>query len=230
VPEARLDDLMVSWASDGGGVGPHLDAYDVFLLQVQGRRRWRIGRVRRPRFVPGAAAEDPAHFEPEQEWVLEPGDMLYLPPRWGHDGVAEGGDCMTCSVGFRAPARPGGSCWRLADELAAAGRRASAGRARLYRDPGQPATATPGAACPRRCWPSRARPCSARWADPRALERALGEWLTEPKPRSGSRPTAAGRRAAAPACSGPRSRMLYDDRHVFINGEAFRMPAAATRG
>ena len=104
VPEARLDDLMLSWASDGGGVGPHVDSYDVFLLQVQGRRRWRVGPVgdRTPR--PGLPLRILARFEPTEEWLLEPGDMLYLPPGWGHDGTAEG-ECMTASIGFRAPAR-----------------------------------------------------------------------------------------------------------------------------
>ena len=101
VPEARLDDLMISYASDGGGVGPHLDSYDVFLLQVQGRRRWRIGPVADRSLVPGLPVRILANFQPTEEWLLEPGDMLYLPPLWGHDGEAEG-ECMTCSVGFRA--------------------------------------------------------------------------------------------------------------------------------
>jgi 50S ribosomal protein L16 3-hydroxylase len=92
---------MVSVASDGGGVGPHLDSYDVFLLQVQGRRRWRIGPVADRSLVPGLPVRILADFQPTEEWVLEPGDMLYLPPLYGHDGVAEG-ECMTCSVGFRA--------------------------------------------------------------------------------------------------------------------------------
>ena len=102
VPDARLDDLMISYASDGGGVGPHVDAYDVFLLQLQGRRRWRIGRVRDASLVEGAPLKLLRRFEPSQEWLLEPGDMLYLPPAWGHDGVAVG-ECMTASIGFRAP-------------------------------------------------------------------------------------------------------------------------------
>ena len=98
VPDARLDDLMVSWASPGGGVGPHIDSYDVFLLQVQGRRRWRIGKVTDASLHEDAPLKLLRHFEPSDEWLLEPGDMLYLPPNWGHDGVAEGGECMTCSI------------------------------------------------------------------------------------------------------------------------------------
>jgi len=109
VPDARLDDLMISWASDGGGVGPHFDSYDVFLLQAQGQRRWRIGRQKDLSLQPDVPLKILSNFEPEEEHVLNPGDMLYLPPKWAHDGVAVGGDCMTYSVGFRVPQRGG---WR----------------------------------------------------------------------------------------------------------------------
>ncbi|MES1161443.1 MAG: cupin domain-containing protein, partial [Rhizobacter sp.] len=102
VPDARLDDVMVSYASDGGGVGPHVDSYDVFLLQIHGVRRWRIGRVKRPQLQPGVPLKILGNFVAQDEWRLEPGDMLYLPPGWAHDGVAEG-ECMTASIGFRAP-------------------------------------------------------------------------------------------------------------------------------
>ena len=104
VPEARLDDLMISYATDGGGVGPHFDSYDVFLLQAHGRRRWRIGRQKDLTLKEGIPLKVLAEFEPEEEFVLEPGDMLYLPPRYAHDGIAEG-ECITYSIGFRAPAR-----------------------------------------------------------------------------------------------------------------------------
>ncbi len=103
VADARLDDVMVSYASDGGGVGPHVDSYDVFLLQAHGRRRWRISRQRDLTLVPGLPLKILADFRPTQEWVLEPGDLLYLPPGVAHDGVAVGPDCVTCSIGFRAP-------------------------------------------------------------------------------------------------------------------------------
>ena len=101
IADARVDDLMVSWASPGGGVGAHIDSYDVFLLQVHGHRRWRVGPVSDPSFVDGLPVRILEHFEPTDEWVLGPGDMLYVPPRWGHDGVAED-ECMTCSIGARA--------------------------------------------------------------------------------------------------------------------------------
>lgn len=102
LPRWRIDDLMVSVAAPGGSVGPHVDQYDVFLLQAQGRRRWQIAERFAPDLLAGAELNVLESFEPEQEWVLEPGDMLYLPPGVAHHGVAlETG--MTWSIGMRAP-------------------------------------------------------------------------------------------------------------------------------
>ena len=104
LPSWRVDDLMISYAAPGGSVGPHFDNYDVFLLQTHGHRRWKIGQM--------CDADSPllthpdlrilADFDQQEEWVLEPGDMLYIPPRLAHYGIAED-ECMTWSVGFRAP-------------------------------------------------------------------------------------------------------------------------------
>lgn len=102
IPRARLDDLMVSYAAPGGGVGPHFDSYDVFLLQGMGHRRWRISAQENLDLVDGLPLKILSHFEAEEEYVLGPGDMLYLPPKYAHDGVAED-PCMTYSIGFRAP-------------------------------------------------------------------------------------------------------------------------------
>ncbi|MHB1175426.1 MAG: JmjC domain-containing protein [Sulfuriferula sp.] len=102
IPHARLDDLMVSYAVDGGGVGPHFDSYDVFLLQGEGQRRWQISAQDNLELVPNAPLKILRHFRMEQEWLLNPGDMLYLPPRYAHNGVAVG-ECMTYSIGFRSP-------------------------------------------------------------------------------------------------------------------------------
>lgn len=102
VPLARLDDLMVSFAPDGGGVGPHFDSYDVFLLQGLGKRLWRISDQDDHALIEDAPLRILRHFEVQQEWLLETGDMLYLPPRYAHWGIAVG-DCMTYSIGFRAP-------------------------------------------------------------------------------------------------------------------------------
>jgi 50S ribosomal protein L16 3-hydroxylase len=102
VPDARLDDLMVSYATDGGGVGPHVDSYDVFLLQAYGRRHWRISRQRDLKLVSGAPLRILANFRPSADYILEPGDLLYLPPGVAHEGTASG-ECLTYSIGFRAP-------------------------------------------------------------------------------------------------------------------------------
>lgn len=101
IPHARLDDLMVSYAVDGAGVGPHFDSYDVFLLQGMGKRHWRISQQKDLRLRDDVPLKILSHFKSEQDWVLEPGDMLYLPPQYAHDGIAVG-DCMTWSIGFRA--------------------------------------------------------------------------------------------------------------------------------
>lgn len=102
IPHARLDDLMVSYAPKGGGVGPHFDSYDVFLLQGQGHRRWQISAQQDRTLVEDAPLKILKHFQIEEEWVLAPGDMLYLPPHYAHNGIAES-DCMTYSIGFRTP-------------------------------------------------------------------------------------------------------------------------------
>jgi 50S ribosomal protein L16 3-hydroxylase len=216
LPAARLDDLMISYASDGGGVGPHFDSYDVFLLQAQGRRRWRIGRQRDLQLQEGVPLKILARFEPEEEYVLEPGDMLYLPPRYAHDGIALG-ECQTYSIGFRAPAQAELArelLQRLADEAGESLQPA------LYRDPRQPATATPGAV-PAGLAEFAQQAVAAALKDPLALQRALGEYLTEPKPQVWFEGGSAPRRLRSVALDA-RTRMLHDARHVFVNGEAWR--------
>jgi len=102
VPSWRLDDLMISYAVAGGSVGPHTDQYDVFLLQAKGRRRWQISRSYEPQWLEDCPLRVLKNFSPQQQWVLEPGDMLYLPPNVAHYGVALDAG-MTWSVGLRAP-------------------------------------------------------------------------------------------------------------------------------
>ena len=106
IPHARLDDLMVSYAPDGGGVGPHFDSYDVFLLQGQGKRLWRVSEQTDLELIEGAPLRILKNFDTAQEWLLEAGDMLYLPPQLAHWGIAVSDGnvyCMTYSIGFRAP-------------------------------------------------------------------------------------------------------------------------------
>ena len=217
VPEARLDDVMVSYASDGGGVGPHVDSYDVFLLQLQGRRRWRIGCQKDLSMCEGVPLKILRNFEPEQEFDLDPGDMLYLPPRVAHDGIALG-ECMTLSVGFKAPGRgdlAGELLQRLAqdaDELAGV---------RLYRDPGQPAVADAGR-IPERLLDFARDAVQELAQHPRALARAVGEYLTEPKAQVWFESTSAPVRQAAGIRLDRKTRMMYDQDRVYINGESYR--------
>ncbi len=104
LPGWRIDDLMISYAVDGGSVGPHYDQYDVFLLQAEGQREWRTGQLCGPdsALQDGTVLSILAEFDEDERWVLNPGDMLYLPPGLAHHGIARG-ECMTYSIGFRAP-------------------------------------------------------------------------------------------------------------------------------
>ncbi|HET8870663.1 MAG TPA: cupin domain-containing protein [Aquabacterium sp.] len=224
VPDARVDDLMISYASDGGGVGPHYDSYDVFLLQVHGRRRWRVGRIQDPALVPDMPVKILANFEPEEEYVLEPGDMLYLPPRWGHDGIAEG-ECMTCSVGFRVPETTElvrDVLVRLTEELE------PHDPPKLYRDPKQTATPEP-ARIPVDLQQFALDAVTKALQDPLALKSALGEMLTEPKPRVwfdlGAEPLPPGVGVVLDA----KTRMMYDDQCIYANGESWRAAGADAR-
>lgn len=140
IPNWRVDDVMVSYAVDRGGVGPHFDQYDVFLIQGLGQRRWQIGGPcdHATELLPHDDLRLLAHFEPVEEWVLDPGDILYVPPRFAHNGIAVGDDCMTYSVGFRAPSRAeliAGWSEHVIDSLADDDR---------YADPGLPAQDNPG--------------------------------------------------------------------------------------
>jgi 50S ribosomal protein L16 3-hydroxylase len=106
IPNWRIDDLMISFATDGGSVGPHYDQYDVFLLQAEGQREWRIGQMcsEQDEFLKETKLRLLAKFEETDRWILEPGDMLYLPPRLAHYGISQG-NCQTYSIGFRAPSQ-----------------------------------------------------------------------------------------------------------------------------
>ena len=216
VPDARMDDVMISYASDGGGVGPHFDSYDVFLLQVQGQRRWRIGRQKDLTLQEGMPLKILADFQPEQELELEPGDMLYLPPRYAHDGVAQG-ECMTYSIGFRAPdqvelaqALLQGMAEQLAESLPP----------KRYRDPGQPASECP-AQIPLALQAFAQDALNKALRDPDMLTRTLGEHLSEPAAAVWFKPQVSACSLQHGVCLDRGTRMLYDARHVFINGESF---------
>ena len=222
VPDARLDDLMISYATDQGGVGPHYDSYDVFLLQAQGCRRWRIGRQKDLSLQPDVPLKILAHFEPEEEYLLEPGDMLYLPPRYAHDGIAEG-ECMTYSVGFRIPNRAEVArelLQRLAEDA-----EETAGLS-LYRDPDQVAVGQP-AEIPSAMLAFAQDALRDALKDSQAFARGLGEYLTEPKPNVWfDGVESSDEMAQALKFRGcrldRRTRMMFDANHIFINGESLK--------
>jgi 50S ribosomal protein L16 3-hydroxylase len=249
VPDARLDDLMISFATPGGGVGPHFDSYDVFLLQASGRRRWRIGKQKDFSLQPGVPLKILKNFEADEEFVLEAGDMLYLPPRYAHDGIAEASigpdgkavDCMTYSIGFRCPVQAE-LAGELLHRLAEFGEDAaepdsckddsgSAVPKRMYRDPAQPATETP-AAIPAGLAAFAGKAVLEALKDPLALACALGDCMTEPKPGVWfDEPQQAWDGEAAKAgqtgiALDARTRMMYDSDHIFINGESYRAKGA----
>jgi 50S ribosomal protein L16 3-hydroxylase len=103
IPYARLDDLMVSFATKKGSVGPHFDSYDVFLFQAKGEREWKISEQKKFSLDKKSAIKIITNFKVKNTWVLKPGDLLYLPPNVGHWGVSQSDDCLTYSIGFRAP-------------------------------------------------------------------------------------------------------------------------------
>jgi 50S ribosomal protein L16 3-hydroxylase len=227
VPDARLDDVMVSYASPAGGVGPHVDSYDVFLLQGSGRRRWRISRQRDLALQPRAPLRILAHFAPREEWVLEPGDMLYLPPRIAHEGVALEA-CTTYSIGFRAPAdQELAAEWLgyLQEHLRVAGR---------YADPQLRPTRHP-AELPNRLVEHTTAVLRRIRVHRRDVVHTLGRLLTTPKAHvvftAPAPPLSPARFGAALARRGiavaPRTLMLYCGPHLFVNGEPIAADAAA---
>ncbi len=226
VPYARLDDLMVSIAAPGGGVGPHFDSYDVFLLQGLGRRRWRISSQADLELVPGLPVKILRRFRAERQWTLGPGDLLYLPPRFAHDGVALD-FCTTWSIGFRAPQAQELAVALLAfvqDEIALDG---------IYEDPDLRPTAEPARIDPALDARIARMLAPVRW-DRSLLERFVGCFLSEPKPHvffdRPPRPLPQARFAQGLARRGLRldlrSQMLYDDRWVFMNGDAVAWPGS----
>lgn len=224
VSHARLDDLMVSYAVPGGGVGPHFDSYDVFLLQGPGRRRWCISAQDDLELRPNFPLKILRKFHTEARWTLEAGDMLYLPPRYAHDGVAID-ECLTYSIGFRAPAFQEFAqefLMRLSEHLDLPGR---------YADPSPGVTRTPGRIPVRLVDATQGALKRIRW-NLRDVEECLGCYLTDPKPSVFFSP----RESPLPRASLARrmrdedirlhrkSQMLYSSRAVFLNGEVYRFP------
>lgn len=229
VPYARLDDIMVSLAPPGGGVGPHFDSYDVFLLQGRGTRRWEVSEQDDLELVEDAPLRILKRFEPSQSWVLEPGDMLYLPPRLAHNGIALSAECMTWSVGFRAPSHQeiaGAFLDYLHDRLNIEGR---------YADPDLTVPGHP-AELPQPMIERLSKVIDdIRWHHAEVLD-FLGTYLSEPKPHvffePPRRPMSKQRFADKAALTGvrldARTRLLFSGERFFINGERLK-PAPGLR-
>jgi 50S ribosomal protein L16 3-hydroxylase len=225
IPHARLDDLMVSFAPPGGGVGPHFDSYDVFLLQGMGRRRWRVARTRDLDLVEGAPLRILRRFEAQAECVLEPGDMLYLPPGWAHEGVALD-DCYTYSIGFRAPSHReivSGFLAYLEDRTDPQG---------IYSDPDLRPTRHPGEIDRRMLGRIESALDAVRWRKAHVID-FLGRFLTTPKhhvrfrrPRAMSFDKFRKAARARGLALAPASGLLYGGRRAFINGESESMAGA----
>ena len=220
IPAARLDDLMVSFAPPGGGVGPHFDSYDVFLIQGQGRRRWEISAQDDLTVVEGAPLRILREFRVDETWELEPGDMLYLPPQLAHNGVALT-DCMTWSIGFRAPKAEeivNQFLTYLQDKLELPG---------MYSDPTlkrqKHVAEIPSAMLD---WAEKTIRAAASW-DKTDITDFLGRYLSEPKSHvyfdPPTRPKSVAAFAKAIQKQGvaldARSQMLFRGNAFFINGE-----------
>ncbi len=214
---AELDDLMVSYATPGGGVGPHVDSYDVFLLQAHGQRRWRISQQDDLSLVPKLPLKILQHFKAEQEWVLNPGDMLYLPPNVAHEGVAVT-ECLTYSIGYRAP-----QMHDVMDDLLGM----MAGDDGEDHSPQLKLPASNAAAAqltPQDVATYRA--AVTQWLDDGVLEEHLGCVLTRPN-RAHAAPAPKAKLKLAAALRLPAgTRMLHSAGFVFIEGFAFAAEGA----
>jgi 50S ribosomal protein L16 3-hydroxylase len=223
IPHARLDDLMVSYAAKGGGVGPHFDSYDVFLLQGWGHRRWQISAQSDRSLIAGAPLRILSDFRVEQEWVLEAGDMLYLPPHYAHNGIAED-DCMTYSIGFRTP-----SYQELAEQFLVylQDRIDVEG---MYADPGLKTQKHPSEISAAMLRQVEQAIKHVRW-DKEDIANFLGCYLSDPKPHIffdvPERPLSQARFGEAIRKQGVhldlKSQMLCHAGWIFINGEAHRV-------
>jgi 50S ribosomal protein L16 3-hydroxylase len=221
IPHARLDDLMVSYAPAGGGVGPHFDSYDVFLLQGTGHRRWQISTQEDQTLIEGAPLRILKDFRVEQEWVLEAGDMLYLPPHCAHNGIAED-DCMTYSIGFRTPAYQELAeqfLVYLQDRIQVEG---------MYADPDLKAQKHPSEIGAAMLDQVERAIKQVRW-DREDIANFLGCYLSEPKPHiyfdSPERPLSEAKFRQSVLKQGVeldlKSQMLCHAGWIFFNGEAF---------
>lgn len=173
---------MISIAGPGGGVGPHFDSYDVFLIQMSGRRRWKIAAQSDLSLKPGLPLKILKDFKPTDEWILQPGDMLYLPPHVAHEGISLDAGCQTWSVGFRASSyreliQEG--LWRLAESL-----ENIPSLSERYQDPSQQATLTPDALPAHLIKQIQGRIQNLKLGSVKSLLPGIAAYLSEPKPNA----------------------------------------------
>jgi 50S ribosomal protein L16 3-hydroxylase len=226
IPDARLDDLMISIAGVGGGVGPHVDSYDVFLIQMEGRRRWKISSQTDLDLRDDLPLKILSRFKPENDWILEPGDLLYLPPHIAHEGVALDPGCQTWSVGFRSPTFKeliAEGLWRLAESL-----ENDPQLRMLYADPHQTAVNDPAVLPEQLEQEIMKRLAALKLGQNSALMDGITAYLSEPKPQAifdaPTRPLspsafwkALDSKALIPH---PQTRLLVRGTTVYCNGEA----------
>ncbi len=223
IPHARLDDLMISYAPKGGGIGPHFDSYDVFLLQGLGSRRWQISAQQDNQFIADIPLRILQRFQPEQEWVLKSGDMLYLPPQYAHNGIAED-DCMTYSIGFRAPSYQElvtQFLVYLQDNLEVAG---------WYSDPDLQLQSHPSFISSSLQVKVRSILKEIKW-DRKDVENFIGIYLSEPKShvffdqpeKPLSLQTFLQQAKENGIALNLKSRMLVNNRKLYINGEVYKV-------
>jgi 50S ribosomal protein L16 3-hydroxylase len=225
IPDVRLDDLMISLAGPGGGVGPHVDSYDVFLIQMSGRRHWKISTQDDLSLKPNLPLKILAQFEPTADWVLEPGDMLYLPPHVAHEGISLDAGCQTWSVGFRAASyrellQEG--LWRLAESLDAL-----PSLDKRYQDPQQAASDEPDTLPPELAKQLRTHLRSLKLDSIDTMLPGIASYLSEPKPHaffsSPDRPLSAKAFAQYlkhnPLHLHPHTRLMRLGNTIFCNGE-----------
>jgi 50S ribosomal protein L16 3-hydroxylase len=229
IPNWRLDDIMVSYASEGGSVGPHFDNYDVFLVQANGQREWQLGQQCDESSTlldhPDLLLLD--NFECEQRFLLNPGDILYIPPRYGHWGIAKDNDCITCSVGFRAP-KVADIIGEYAEHLAQgvlSQQRFHDHRPQLQDNPGEIS----------RQVIEQLRNLVVNTVDDRqALESWFGQYMTQAKyehetdePIETEKSISGKLRAGYPVCRDPASRFAYipgqDHMQLFCNGRCWQL-------
>jgi 50S ribosomal protein L16 3-hydroxylase len=225
IPEARLDDLMISIAGPGGGVGPHMDSYDVFLIQMAGRRHWKISIQEDVSLKEGLPLKILKNFKPTQDWVLEPGDMLYLPPNVAHDGVALDAGCQTWSVGFRVPQYKeliSEILWRTTEAL-----EEDPQFQKLYQDPNQRATLDSGEVPQILIEAVSEKLKKIRWSKS-DISCTLASLLSEPKPQVYFEPPqtlldlSAFKKALVQKglVLAPQSKALHDKEYFYLNGES----------